>query len=197
MPFMKQYKRSFFVAKRTLDLTLSIGALVILFPLLLLTALLVKLTSKGPVFYSQERIGMLGQPFMLHKFRSMVTDAEKHTGPVLAKPKDERITTFGRFMRRTRLDEFPQIWNVIKGEMSVVGPRPERKFFIEKHIELQGLRLRVKPGLTGLAQIEGTYHSLPREKLTFDEFYIKNMSIALDLKIILRTVWVLVSQKGT
>jgi len=194
---IKRYNFATSIVKRALDLFLSLFALILLSPLFILIVILIKVTSKGPAIYAQERLGRNGKPFMLYKFRSMVADAEKHTGPVLAKQKDERVTRVGRLLRRTRLDEFPQILNVIKSEMSIVGPRPERDFFVKQHPELQGMRLSVKPGLTGLAQIEGAYHSTPREKWQYDEFYISYMSLTLDILIILKTVWVILSKKGS
>ena len=183
--------------KRILDLLLSVTASIILIPLFILIVLAVKLTSKGPAIYAQERVGRDGRIFVLYKFRSMVADAEKHTGPVLAKQQDERVTFLGKLLRRTRLDEFPQLWNVINGDMSIVGPRPEREYFVKQHKELQGLRLSVKPGLTGLAQIEGHYHSTPDEKWLFDEFYIIHTSFTLDILIIIKTIWIIFTKKGS
>ncbi|OGF46002.1 MAG: hypothetical protein A2452_02560 [Candidatus Firestonebacteria bacterium RIFOXYC2_FULL_39_67] len=195
--FVNKDKTAYFAVKRFLDLLISITAFLLLFPFLILIALVIKLTSKGPAFYAQERVGRFGKIFILYKFRSMVADAEKHTGPVWAKHNDDRVTLTGRILRRTRLDELPQIWNVIKGDMSIVGPRPERPFFVKQHKELQGERLSVNPGLTGLAQVEGNYHFKPHEKWFFDEFYIRHRSIALDIIIILKTLWIIVSKKGS
>jgi len=194
---IKENKAAFFVVKRIIDLILSIFALFVLSPLLLIIAILIRFSSKGPAIYAQERVGRYGRIFVLYKFRSMVADAEKHTGPVWAKHNDNRVTTLGKFLRRTRIDELPQFWNVIKDDMSLVGPRPERPFFVRQHRELQGDRLSVNPGLTGLAQVEGTYHFKPHEKWFFDEFYIQHMSVALDIIILIKTLWIIVSKKGS
>ena len=176
------------VLKRAMDIVVSATALVLLSPLMLLLALLVKLTSEGPVFYTQERVGLDGRPFQLIKFRSMRVDAEAEIGPVWAKPNDERTTRIGAFMRRYSLDELPQLINVAKGEMSFIGPRPPLPSEIVLYKPWQYRRLSMKPGISGLWQVSG------RSDLTFDEmvlldiYYIENWSPALDLRILLRTI---------
>ena len=184
------------LVKRAFDIAVSALALVVLAPLFLVIAVLIKATSRGPVFYRQERVGRGGRTFEMIKFRSMVQDAEKETGPVVAAANDPRITPVGRFLRRTRLDELPQFWNILRGEMSVVGPRPERPPFVEqfnREIPHYRYRLLVKPGLTGLAQVFGKYETDPENKLKYDLYYIRNYSLALDLQILLRTVRVMLT----
>ena len=186
--------------KRALDLTVAAIALVLLAPVMLITAITVKLDSPGPIFYSQERVGLYGKTFKVYKFRSMRQDAEALTGPVLAGENDPRITKFGRFMRATRLDELPQLINVIKGEMSIVGPRPERPFFVEKFIQEKpeyAYRHNVKPGITGLAQITGKYNTTAYDKLIYDLIYIQEVSVKTDLIIMLQTLKVLITKEST
>ncbi len=188
--------------KRLIDIVACLGALVVFFPVMLVIAVAIKLDSSGPVLYIQERIGYRGVPFRLWKFRSMVVDAEKKSGPVWAGKNDSRVTRVGRLLRKMRLDELPQIYNIIKGDMSLVGPRPEREFFVEqlkKKIPYYSLRLKVKPGLTGWAQIKHNYdRSLDdvREKLKYDLYYIENMSLSMDFKILVATVYVALGMKG-
>ncbi len=189
-------KKIYFIYKRLLDIFSSFFILLLTSPILLIAALIVKFSDFGPVFYKQERLGVEGKPFILYKFRSMVIDAEKDTGPVWAGTKDSRVTPFGRFLRKTSLDEFPQFWNVLKGDMSLVGPRPERPYFVEKHFELQGKRMNVKPGVTGLAQVNGRYELNVRHKAKYDYIYLKNCSFGLDLKILFETVWVVLTGRG-
>lgn len=190
--FRKSWMRR--VIKRTGDLLLSIIMLILLAPVLIVVAILIKLDSKGPVFFSQERVGENRKPYMVHKFRSMVQDAEKESGPVWAQSDDSRITRVGKFIRKWRIDEFPQLFNVIKGEMSFVGPRPEREFFVEEleeAIPYYGERFSVKPGVTGWAQVSYPYGASvedAKEKLNYDLFYIKNMSFFMDMMVVLRTV---------
>ncbi len=181
------------LAKRLIDLVGSAVMLFLTTPLMLASALLIVLTSKGPVLFKQERLGRGRKPYMLYKFRTMVENAESHTGPVLASDRDPRITPVGSFLRATRLDELPQIFNVLKGEMSLVGPRPERKFFIdrfEEQIPNYGLRMIVKPGITGLAQVLGRYSTTAERKLSFDLMYMGSYSFLLDFKILIKTIGV-------
>lgn len=181
--------------KRLLDIALALLLLVPALPVLLLAALAIKLESpRDPVFYLQERVGQGGKIFRLIKLRTMVPDAEKDTGPVLASTDDPRLTRVGRILRATRLDELPQLWNVLKGDMSFVGPRPERPFFVEKlekEIPGYGLRHSLPVGITGLAQVEGSYSTPPEDKLRYDLMYGKTASLLVDLRIILRTLSVL------
>lgn len=181
---------------RFLDIAFSLPAIILLMPLLLCISVGVKLSSPGPVIYKQKRVGKNGQVFVMYKFRSMIKDAELTTGPVLASVDDKRVTTFGRFLRRRRLDELPQLFNVLRGEMSLVGPRPERPYFVDKHNILQGRRLLVKPGITGVAQVKGIYNLTPDKKIQYDTFYIKNKSISFYFYILAKTVVVLFSRKG-
>ena len=188
--------------KRAIDLVLASVGFLLAAPLTLLTALAVYLDSEGPVLYCQERVGEHGRMFTLYKFRSMRVDAEKHGIPVWAKDRDDRVTRVGRIIRVTRFDELPQLWNVLRGDMSFVGPRPERPFFVEqlsKEIPFYQQRHAVKPGVTGWAQIKYQYGSSVEdamEKLRYDLYYIKNISIALDLSIVFDTVKVIVFGKG-
>jgi exopolysaccharide biosynthesis polyprenyl glycosylphosphotransferase len=191
------------IIKRVIDILCSLAGIVILAPVFILTAVLIKLTSKGSIFYIQDRITNADRIFKLYKFRSMVKDAEKITGPVLAGENDSRITGIGRIIRKTRIDELPQLFNILKGDMSIVGPRPERKFFIDKFkkdLPEYGHRFNVKAGLTGLAQVLGKYTTSVEDKLRYDLLYIRNYSIWMDIKIILqtlRTVFKKESAEGT
>ena len=188
------------VLKRILDIAVAVTALIILSPVILITAVMIKLDSKGPVLYSQERVGLYGKTFFVHKFRSMKQDAEAKCGPVLASEGDPRITKFGRFMRATRLDELPQLFNVLKGEMSIVGPRPERPFFVKQFIAQKpeyDYRHNVKPGITGLAQIAGKYNTSAYDKLIYDLLYIQDVSVKTDLMIMLQTFKVLLTKSST
>ncbi|MBL7070873.1 MAG: sugar transferase [Candidatus Omnitrophica bacterium] len=188
--------RRYLGLKRVMDIGTAFLGLTFLSPLMLTIAVILKAQEKGPVFYTQERVGESGQPFILYKFRSMVPDAEKETGPVWAGENDERITLFGRFLRRSSFDELPQLWNVLRGEMSLVGPRPERPHFVHNHKELQGKRLNVKPGMTGLAQINGRYNLTARQKTKYDYIYLKNCSFTLDMMILFRTIDAVFSKRG-
>ncbi|OFW18536.1 MAG: undecaprenyl-phosphate glucose phosphotransferase [Acidobacteria bacterium RIFCSPLOWO2_02_FULL_65_29] len=178
--------------KRLIDVAISSVALFFLALPLGLVALLVKLTSKGPVFYRQERMGLDGKSFSIVKFRSMNDDAERESGPVWAVPRDPRVTPMGRFLRRSNLDEMPQLWNVFRGDMSIVGPRPERPHFVEQfrhRFPQYMLRHKVKAGLTGWAQVNGWRGNTPLEKrIEYDLYYIENWSVRLDLKIMWLTV---------
>ena len=188
------------VLKRILDIAVAVTALIILSPVILITAVMIKLDSKGPVLYSQERVGLYGKTFFVHKFRSMKQDAEAKCGPVLAAEGDPRITKFGRFMRATRLDELPQLFNVLKGEMSIVGPRPERPFFVKQFIVQKpeyDYRHNVKPGITGLAQIAGKYNTSAYDKLIYDLLYIQDVSVKTDLMIMMQTFKVLLTKSST
>ena len=198
--FEKSATRRFL--KRSSDLIFSFGLLFCLFPLLLPVALLIKLDSRGPVIYSQERVGERRGIYRVLKFRSMIADAEKHSGPMWAQDNDARVTKVGRIIRKLRIDEIPQLWNVLKGEMSFVGPRPERDFFVkdlEKQIPYYGQRFGVRPGITGWAQINYRYGATVEdaiEKLNYDLFYIKNMSIWMDWMIVLRTTKIVLFGRG-
>jgi sugar transferase (PEP-CTERM system associated) len=190
-------------SKRVLDLVMASIGLIVALPVIGLVALAIRLTSTGPVLYHQRRVGQHGRIFVLHKFRSMQVDAEATTGAVwAAKSNDPRVTPIGGFLRRARLDELPQLWNVLKGDMSFVGPRPERPEFVEglsREIPFYGQRHLVRPGVTGWAQVRYTYGATAEDalqKLQYDLFYIKNLSIALDLFIILATVKTVVRAKG-
>lgn len=188
------------ILKRMLDIAVSIPAIIILLPLMALTVIAIKADSKGPVIYSQERVGLYGKSFKVYKFRSMRQDAEAQSGPVLAKEGDSRITKVGRFIRATRIDELPQLFNVLKGEMSIVGPRPERPFFVEQFIKEKpeyAYRHNVKPGITGLAQIAGKYNTTAYDKLIYDLIYIQEVSIKTDLIIMLQTLKVLITKEST
>jgi exopolysaccharide biosynthesis polyprenyl glycosylphosphotransferase len=172
---------------------MGIFILIILSPILFVISLLVKGTSKGPVFYSQRRIGLDGRPFQMFKFRTMKMDAEKETGPVWATEDDPRRTAVGRFLRKISLDELPQLFNVLKGEMSLVGPRPERPNFVEEFrngIPSYMLRHKIKAGITGWAQINGWRGNTSLEKrIEHDLYYIQNWSIVFDLRILFMTLW--------
>lgn len=188
--------------KRVLDLIVSILLLIITLPITLITAVLIKLESPGPVFYMQERLGLNSKAIKIIKFRSMVKDAESKSGPVWAQKNDARVTKVGAFIRKTRIDEIPQMINILKGEMSLVGPRPEREHFVEqlaREIPLYKRRLCVRPGVTGWAQVKHKYDEDIEDvktKLKYDLFYIENMSIRMDLNILLRTVLVVLFGKG-
>ncbi|MCX6297199.1 MAG: sugar transferase [Bacteroidetes bacterium] len=187
--------------KRIMDITISLIALILFSWVYIIVAIAVKLSSKGPIFYSHERIGWHGKPFMIHKFRSMTVDAEK-SGPALSSKQDKRITPLGSFLRKVRLDEIPQFYNVIKGEMSIVGPRPERQFFIDqivlkaphyKHLH------KVRPGITSWGQVKYGYAENVDEmvqRLKYDIIYIENMSLAVDVKILIYTILIVVQGRG-
>lgn len=188
------------VLKRSLDLVVAIIATIILLPVMIVTAIAVKLDSPGPALYAQVRVGRNGKLFKVHKFRSMRQDAEAISGPVLASENDPRITRLGRFIRATRLDELPQLFDVLTGNMSIVGPRPERPFFVEQFIAEKpeyAYRHNVKPGITGLAQIAGKYNTTAYDKLVYDLIYIQNFSVMNDLTLMLQTFKVLITKSST
>ena len=195
---MKEWQYS---VKRIMDVSVSLLAMLVLSPIYLVTAIIVKATSKGKVFYSQERVGLYGKPFTMHKFRSMYTDAEK-SGPMLSSDDDPRITPFGRFMRKVRLDEIPQFYNVLKGTMSLVGPRPERQYYInqiEERAPEYLLLHKVKPGITSWGQVKYGYAENVEqmvERMRYDLLYLENMSITTDIKILLYTAIIIVQGRG-
>ncbi|HCY86020.1 MAG TPA: capsular biosynthesis protein CpsE [Desulfobacteraceae bacterium] len=198
--FKKSRTRTFL--KRVEDILLSIIMLILLSPLLVVVSILIKIDSPGPLFFSQDRVGRYKKEYTMRKFRSMVDNAEKETGPVWALDNDSRVTRVGGFIRKFRIDELPQLWEVLTGKMSLVGPRPEREFFtreLETKIPFYNQRFNVKPGITGWAQISYDYGATVEdavEKLNYDLFYIKNMSLMLDVVIILRTVKTVLFGKG-
>ncbi len=184
--------------KRAFDIVISSTLMLLLSPIILILYIVVPLTSHGPSIFKQERLGRGGKPYMIYKFRSMVHNAEHKTGPMLAAANDPRITRLGGFIRAMRLDEIPQLFNVIKGDMSLVGPRPERAFFIEQFSETIPdftYRMMVKPGITGLAQVMAKYSTTAEDKLRFDLMYIRNYSLALDIKILLQTIRVVLQRE--
>jgi sugar transferase (PEP-CTERM system associated) len=189
-------------AKRALDFGLAVVGIVVAVPLVALSALAIRLSSSGPIFYHQERVGQHGRVFTIHKLRSMQPDAEKQTGAVWAAAGDKRVTGVGRWLRRTRLDELPQLWNVLRGHMSFVGPRPERPEFVSsltRDIPYYGQRHTVRPGLTGWAQVRYTYGASVEDalqKLQYDLYYIKNRSLAFDLFVLAKTIKTVLMGKG-
>lgn len=199
---MSFLRRAYVFTKRVFDVTVAAVGLLILLPICAITALLVKLTSRGPVVFKQTRVGRDGKLFEMYKFRTMCVDAEKESGPVWAKKNDCRITPIGKFLRKTRIDEIPQFVNVIKGDMSIVGPRPERPIFVEKFVkEIPDYekRLAVKPGITGLAQVWHRYDETiedVKKKIKYDILYIKKFCFWTDLGILLRTVRVVLTGSG-
>jgi exopolysaccharide biosynthesis polyprenyl glycosylphosphotransferase len=202
--FSEGFRKSRLVktSKRLIDLLAAGVGLLIATPVMALVAVAVKVTSPGPAVYRQERVGQHGRVFTVLKFRSMRQDAEAGTGAVWAVKNDNRITPIGRFLRKSRLDELPQLLNVLKGDMSLVGPRPERPEFVRQltqEIPFYGQRHVLRPGLTGWAQVRYTYGSSVEdamEKLQYDLFYIKNLSIPLDLFIVLQTVKTVLLRRG-
>jgi exopolysaccharide biosynthesis polyprenyl glycosylphosphotransferase len=179
--------------KRLLDVAGSLGLILLTAPVLLAAAILVRLTSAGPALFRQTRVGADGREYTLLKLRTMIVDAEQHTGPILAARNDPRITRIGRFLRDRRIDELPQLINVLTGDMSLIGPRPERPHFVRIfRDQLPGyeFRLAVKPGITGLAQIYGRYSTTPELKLRFDLTYIYNYSLRMDIQIFFKTIFI-------
>jgi sugar transferase (PEP-CTERM system associated) len=203
--FSEGFRKSRLTAlgKRALDVSVSLVGLIVLAPVMVLVAIGTRLSSPGPIFYHQARVGLNGRTFTVHKVRSMRVDAEKGTGAVWAKAGDPRVTGFGRFLRRVRLDEVPQFWNVLVGDMSIVGPRPERPEFVgelKTQIPFYGQRHVVRPGLTGWAQVRHSYGSSVEDslqKLQYDLFYIKNLSLAFDIFIMLETVKTVLVRRGS
>ena len=197
-PVVPKRKPVYSFIKRAFDIAVSFTAgLLLLIPLGII-AVLIRLDSEGPALYKQERLGKNGKAFYMYKFRSMRIDAEKN-GPKWADQNDDRCTRLGKFLRKCRLDELPQLWNIFMGHMSIVGPRPERPFFydeFETYIHGFRHRLAVQPGLTGLAQVNGGYDLDPEEKIVYDMRYIKERSLWMDLKIMFKTVALLFSHEG-
>lgn len=188
------------IAKRCFDLGVSIPLLLITAPFMAFVWLGIRLLSPGPALFSQTRVGLDGKEFTLYKFRTMVLDAERQTGPILAVANDSRVTPFGQFLRATRLDELPQLWNVLRGDMSLVGPRPERPFFVDQFTqEMPDYPLRhvVPPGVTGLAQVMGKYHTSVQDKLRFDLYYLRHYSVLVDFKILLLTLQAVISRDSS
>jgi len=181
---------------RSFDIAGSLLILALSWPVMAVAMALIRITSGGPVLYRQERVGKAGRVFTLYKLRTMINGAERHVGPIWAKRNDRRITPIGRILRRMRIDELPQLYNILRGDMSLVGPRPERPFFVERCAALRGVRLSVKPGLTGLAQVRRAYDLKPRHKVRYDCLYIRNRSLWLNLRIFFSTFQVLFSKKG-
>ena len=187
--------------KRLLDISVAVTALILLFPLLIYTAIRTKLSSAGSILYVQERIGFKGNTFVIYKFRSMFQNAEQN-GPMLSSNHDSRITPWGKIMRKWRLDELPQLWNIIKGEMSLVGPRPERKFYIDQIVEQRPeykYLLKVKPGLTSWGMVKFGYASTIEEmiqRMPYDIMYIENVSLVLDLRIMFHSISIILSGQG-
>jgi len=191
--------RYYAAAKRAIDIIGALFALVFAIPIMLLGSLAIILSDGFPVIFSQERVGRDLKPFQVYKLRTMVKDAEKLSGPVLAEEDDPRITGVGRFLRSYRIDELPQLFNILKGEMSFVGPRPERMYFVETFCdEIPGYRerFRVKPGVTGLAQVSGGYATTPERKLKYDLIYMFHQNLAMDVQIVLETLRVVLTGRG-
>lgn len=189
----------FNIYKRSLDIVASLLGLIIGIPLLIIFGVAIKIEDKGPIFYKQERLGLKGRRFYVYKLRSMRINAESIGGAQWAQKDDPRITKVGKFIRKTRIDEIPQLYNILIGDMSLIGPRPERpELTYQFEQEIPGFmhRLSIKPGLTGWAQVNGGYDITPEEKLVFDKEYIENKSILLDLKIILMTIKVVLTGDG-
>jgi exopolysaccharide biosynthesis polyprenyl glycosylphosphotransferase len=188
-----------FIIKGLLDRLIAGVLLVVSLPVLGVASLLIKFTSSGPIFFRQQRVGQGGKVFTVYKLRTMVRDAEAVTGAVLARESDPRVTKIGRILRESRIDEIPQLINVLNGSMSLVGPRPERPEFVKEFSQtIPGYveRHQVKPGLTGLAQVNGEYHTTPEYKLKYDLAYIYNYSLWLDLRIMIESVKVMLTRRG-
>lgn len=191
--------KSKLIGKRICDIIFGTLFGIISLPIILIFGILVKLTSKGPVFFKQQRVGYMGKPITIVKLRSMKNDAEKKTSAVWAKKDDPRVTSVGHFMRKTRIDELPQFWSIVKGDMSLVGPRPERFILTEQFSEKWPnfpQRLRIIPGLTGYAQIHGGYDVKPNEKSKLDNYYIEHYSLISDFKIAFETIRIIFTGDG-
>jgi exopolysaccharide biosynthesis polyprenyl glycosylphosphotransferase len=194
--FVPRYYRA---AKRAIDIVGALVMIVLVSPVMLIATIAILLTDGVPVFFRQERVGRDLKPFEIYKLRTMVKDAEKLTGPVLAQDADPRITPVGRILRSYRIDELPQLINIFRGEMSFVGPRPERGFFVESYVEdIPGYRerFRVKPGVTGLAQVSGGYATTPERKLKYDLIYMFHQNFAMDAQILAETLRVVLTGRG-
>lgn len=195
-------RKTYHIAKRILDIVLSITAIIVLSPLFLFVAVLIKCTSRGPVIFKQVRVGRDGELFTIYKFRTMKVDAEKETGPVWAQANDSRLIPCGRFLRKAHMDEIPQFINVLKGDMSVIGPRPERPVFVDQlktKIPEYEKRLNVKPGITGLAQVWHRYDETiedVKKKIKYDLLYIRRICLWTDIRILFRTVRVVFTGEG-
>jgi len=200
--YLRFFRKRYAEFKRGIDILFALPAVTIAAPIILLLAVVVKLTSRGPAFYLQERVGKDGRIFKMVKLRTMVQDAEAQTGPVWASADDPRETTLGRLLRRTHLDELPQLWNVLKGDMSLIGPRPERPVFVEKfkqEIPNYTERLAVRPGITGWAQVNHVYDQTledVRQKVEYDREYIRRMGWGIDLKIMVTTAARMLGRRG-
>lgn len=195
---LKHKEQIFNFFKRAFDVIFSLVLLLITSPVILLFSVLIKLESKGPILYSQKRVGKNNKEFTIYKLRSMIVNAEKN-GAVWAMKNDSRVTRIGKIVRMTRIDELPQLINVLYGEMSIVGPRPERKVFIDEFsssLPRFHERTKVKPGLTGLAQVTGGYELSPSEKLSFDIYYIENKSLIFEIIILIKTIKVVIGGEG-
>lgn len=191
--------KSKLIGKRICDIIFGTLFGIISLPIIFIFGILVKLTSKGPVFFKQQRVGYMGKPITIVKLRSMKNDAEKKTGAVWAKKNDPRVTSVGRFMRKTRVDELPQFWSIVKGDMSLVGPRPERFVLTEKFSKKWPdfpKRLRIIPGLTGYAQTHGGYDLKPNEKSKLDNYYIEHYSLDFDFQIAFETIRIIFTGDG-
>jgi lipopolysaccharide/colanic/teichoic acid biosynthesis glycosyltransferase len=200
--YLRFFRNRYAEFKRAIDILFALPTLAVALPLIAILSVLVKLTSRGPAFYLQERVGRNGHVFQMVKLRTMTADAEKQTGPVWSSRDDPRETPLGRFLRRTHLDELPQLWNVLRGDMSLIGPRPERPFFVEKfEREIPGYveRLRVRPGITGWAQVNHDYDQTlddVRRKLAYDCEYIERMGWGMDFQILVATATRMLGRRG-
>ena len=191
-------KTAYHIVKRAFDFVLALVGLIVLLIPMLIIALIIVIDSPGGAIFTQERLGKGGKPFVMYKFRSMTQDAEAE-GPRWAVAEDTRCTHFGSFLRKTRLDELPQLYNILRGDMSFVGPRPERKYFydeFERYIDGFSYRLLATPGLTGYAQVNGGYDLLPEEKIMYDVEYIEKQSLLLDTKCLLKTFKLVLTHEG-